>query len=228
MMNNTNTAEKSLFIKLEQTGCFRLLAEDGVKLSDPVLERIVCFLDLLKSWNDLARLVSKADLALLVERHIADSLSLVPVILKMGLAGGALLDIGSGGGFPAIPLKIVLPDLQVTLIERSGRKVGFLRKVVGNLGLSGVDIIRGNFPEVPIPGNHNVITARAIENPEKILDAVLGFLPERACFLCQRTTTPEVPSDMFHVEHIKDNWSAAGLRRGNLYVITKHTTRRAP
>jgi len=221
MTNNTKNDMRSLLAKLEQAGCIRLLSEDGVELSEPILERTVCFLDLLKSWNDLARLVSKADLALLVERHVADSLSLVPVILKMKLAGSALLDIGSGGGFPAIPLKIVFPDLRVALVERSERKVGFLRKVVGSLGLSGVHILRGNFPEVPVPGRPDVITARAIENPEKTLGAVLGFLPERACFLCQRTTTPEIPPDMFHVEHIKDNWSVAGLRRGELYVITR-------
>jgi len=220
-MKNTNNKTYRLKEKLDEKRCIQLLANDGVTISEPMLERIVCFLDLLKTWNDFARLVSKTDINRLIERHLIDSLSLVPVILKMDHAEAIHLDIGSGGGFPAIPLKIVFPKLDVTLIERTERKVGFLRKAVGQLGLFGVRIVHGNFPDVLVSTHPDLITARAVEKPEKIFRQILNYLPGGSCFLCQRTEFPEVASDRFHVEPIHDTWSVSDLRRSKLYVIKK-------
>ena len=87
------------------------------------------YLSLVREWNDYASLVSKGDLSSLEETHLVDALGLAPVIVRLGQDEGLLLDIGSGGGFPAIPLKIVLPDLQIVMIERCGRKVAFLRNL---------------------------------------------------------------------------------------------------
>ncbi len=76
----------------------------------------------------------------LVRRHLYDSLMPLPCLAEASLLpapGGCVVDIGSGGGFPAIPLAAALPELQFTLVERSGRKAGFLRNALALLGLAG-------------------------------------------------------------------------------------------
>ncbi len=84
----------------------------------------------------------------LVIRHLYDSLMPLPYLSEASLlpaSGGGVVDIGSGGGFPAIPLAIALPDLLFTLVERSGRKAGFLQNALALLGLAGrVELLQEN------------------------------------------------------------------------------------
>ncbi len=90
-------------------------------------------------WNRRINLVSEKSSRQIVVRHFLDSLTAAPWIANpMGL----LIDIGSGGGFPGIPLRIVLPGLQVWLVESSRKKTSFLSHIVRTLGLQGVSVIR--------------------------------------------------------------------------------------
>jgi len=179
------------------------------------------YVQLIRDWNSFASLVSQNDSALLEQVHLPDSLSLAPLIRNLGKDPLRLLDIGSGGGFPAIPLKIVLPELEVEMVERGARKVGFLEKVVGSLHLDNVRVVQGNFPEVEV-AVPEAVTARAVEKPGKLLPHVLDLLPVGGIFLCQ-TVLPQL-DPRFHVERIEDEWTAQGLRRGDLYIIRRVAT----
>ncbi|MCX5772267.1 MAG: 16S rRNA (guanine(527)-N(7))-methyltransferase RsmG [Candidatus Hydrogenedentes bacterium] len=176
------------------------------------------YVQLIRDWNSFVSLVSRNDLDLLEQVHLPDSLSLAPVIRRLREGRLRLLDIGSGGGFPAIPLKIVLPELQVELVERATRKVGFLEKVVSSLHLDDVRVVQGNFPEVEV-AVPDVVTARAVGKPGKLLPRVLDLLPPGGVFLCQ-TVPPQLDS-RFHVERVEDEWTDQGLRRGDLYLIRR-------
>ena len=197
------------------------LQEQGLAVPADAPARWARHVELIRSWNTVAGLVSTGDLAQLETTHLPDAVSLVPVVQALGLAAGHLLDIGSGGGYPAIPLKVALPELRVTLVERSVKKVGFLRKVVGALGLKDVDIVAGEFPAAVSGAFADVITARAVELPGKIRPAVAAWMPRGAVFLCQSGVPTEFPADMFHVEHFRDAWSDRGLRRGDLYLVRR-------
>ena len=179
------------------------------------------YVQLIRDWNSFASLVSQNDSALLEQVHLPDSLSLAPLIRNLGKDPLRLLDIGSGGGFPAIPLKIVLPELEVEMVERGARKVGFLEKVVGSLHLDNVRVVQGNFPEVEV-AVPEAVTARAVEKPGKLLPHVLDLLPVGGIFLCQ-TVLPQL-DPRFHVERVEDEWTAHGLRRGDLYIIRRVAT----
>lgn len=195
-----------------------LLAKAGIELMEPMAGQLTAYVDLVRDWNRFASLVSQNDLDLLEQVHVPDSLSLAPLIRRLGEARLRLLDIGSGGGFPAIPLKIVLPGLEVEMVERGARKVGFLEKVVGSLHLSGVRVVQGNFPDVEV-SRPDVITARAVEKPGKLLPHLLDLLPMGGVFLCQTGLPPL--NGRFHVERVEDDWTAEGLRRGDLYLIRR-------
>ncbi len=106
----------------------------GIPREPEGADRILRYLTELETWKDTFGLV-KAEGEDLLVRHILDSLSGLSVVRRYPVS--LLADLGSGGGLPGIPLALCLPDLPVRLIERSGKKAGFLRSTVPILGLAG-------------------------------------------------------------------------------------------
>ncbi len=122
------------------------------------LNLLGCFIDEIRLWNPRYKLVAAGED--LVDRHVLDSLSGLGAIAA--LSPGKLADVGSGAGFPGIPLAIYLPDTEIFLIEKMGRRAGFLRTLAVSLGLSNVRVL-----EMPVEkvssGNagFDVVTFRA-------------------------------------------------------------------
>jgi len=212
---------QGLIDKLHESGCIRLLSEEGVAWTGEMAECLLGFVELVKEWNAFASLVSKKDIGVLAERHVGDALSLIGLVVRECGEEGTLLDIGSGGGFPAIPIKVVVPGIRVCLVERNGRKVGFLRKVVGALGLRDMEVVQGEFPGGLGEERPDVITARAVERPEKVFRGILAFMPPGCAFLCQSPVSLENLGKEFHVELVHDAWHEHGLRRGALRVVSR-------
>lgn len=136
----------------------------GIAVEDDCLPRYRRYYELLVEWNErfnLTRITSEDDAAV---KHLLDSLS----ALRLSGWGSwrSLADVGSGAGFPGIPLKIARPALAVTLIEATAKKVGFLRAVVRELGLEGVEIVHGRGEEcgrrTDFRERFDVVTARAV------------------------------------------------------------------
>ncbi len=127
-------------------------------------------------------LVSARDVAHLRARHLDDSLA-----LQEHLGGaGTLLDVGSGGGFPGIPLAIANPEIEVTLVERNQRKSSFLQHVVMALELVNVDVINSDIRDArDTLSTFDVITARAVTTPDQIWAWCRGLLSENGRVLLQ-------------------------------------------
>ncbi len=176
------------------------------------------FGDAISEWNDYAHLVSSGDLHQ-KGAHIVDSFSLAPLITSALEPDGALLDIGSGAGFPAIVLKIVLPELRVVLMERDRKKAAFLRKTVGMLCLGNVEVVNGSFPTAVPDGDYGAITARAVENPSAVLPAIRRFLTPKCCFISQSPNGDEYFGDGFDIKVVDDDWDRLGFRRGSVRVV---------
>jgi 16S rRNA (guanine527-N7)-methyltransferase len=108
----------------------------GVNLSPSATAKLLLFARELKRWSAKVPLVSRRSLSDLLEKHVLDSLALSP-----DLSGAeSVIDIGSGGGFPGIPLKVQSPSLTVVLVESSAKKAAFLRHVAARLDLGGLSI----------------------------------------------------------------------------------------
>ena len=114
--------------KLEQG-----IAALGLDCSDRKFSLLETYIGELELWNSRLNLVSVENTEQLIVRHILDSLSAVKLI--SALEGDTVADIGSGAGLPGFPLAIFLEDRHFTLIERSGKKTGFLRSTAALLGL---------------------------------------------------------------------------------------------
>lgn len=109
----------------------------GVDLSPRKKELFLSYLALLVSWNSKINLTSIRDLNLIVRRHFLDSIAVVPYLTSVG----RLMDVGSGAGFPGLPVKIVFPEKEVLLVESHRKKANFLRELTRRLNIEGVQII---------------------------------------------------------------------------------------
>lgn len=111
----------------------------GVDLTGDEIHAFISYLHELRRWNRRVNLTSIEDEREIVIRHFLDSLTPLEVLGK----AWKVLDVGSGAGFPGIPLKIVRPDLSVVLIDSSKKKVAFERHIIRTLRLEGIEAIHG-------------------------------------------------------------------------------------
>jgi 16S rRNA (guanine527-N7)-methyltransferase len=110
----------------------------GMPLSPAQLAQFDIYATELRRWNERVNLTAIADTPSIVTRHFLDSLRCAT---SWGIAPQNLVDIGAGAGFPGLPLKILRPELQLTLVESIAKKATFLRHIVDTLGLTNVEII---------------------------------------------------------------------------------------
>lgn len=141
----------------------RRLARVGAHLGDAQLDQLADYLVLLERWNQRMNLTALDDPDLAVDRLIVE-----PVLAAGAIDPQArtLVDVGSGGGSPAVPLKVTRPDLALTMIEVKTRKSVFLREVIRHLGLTSAVVETGRFEQVlardAIRGVVDVVSIRAV------------------------------------------------------------------
>lgn len=155
--------------------------EIGLELSAADLDRISVLLDryqaLLLTWNARFNLTAITDEQGVLIRHFIDSLT----VLKVLPAGpAALLDVGTGPGFPGIPLKIARPDLTVTVMDSTAKKVRFCEEVIQQLGLSGIRAVHDRAEEMAhqpaFREQFEVVTARAVAALPTLVEYLLPFV----------------------------------------------------
>ena len=142
----------------------RGLSELGLEtaLADPLL----AYSAVLQRWNQTYNLTAIRDPREMLVKHLLDSLA-----MHAHLAGiDTLADLGTGAGLPGIPLAIVLPRLQVTLVESNGKKARFLREAMRQLQLDNVKVAESRIEAFDAPGRFDAITARALATLPLILE----------------------------------------------------------
>lgn len=152
-------------------------AELGVQLDGAQLESLNLFAEELKKWNrkiNLTAITGDEDIAL---KHLVDSLSL----LKVVRGPGRLLDIGSGGGFPCIPVKIVQPDLEMVSVDAVVKKISFQKQAVRLLKLTGFNAlhVRAETLAQEYPASFDWVVSRAFSDiPSFVAMALPVLKPE--------------------------------------------------
>jgi len=143
--------------------------EMGVSLGAQQVELFWLYLQELLEWNKTFSLTGIKNLDDIIVKNFIDSLTPLPYLDS----SGRLLDIGSGAGFPSMPLKIACPELEVQLVEASRKKVSFIKHLIRTLGLKGVSVLHSRVEEMeqaerPI---HTIIS-RAFRRPAPLLHLV--------------------------------------------------------
>jgi len=150
-------------------------------LAVPLLD----YLALLLRWNRTYNLTAVRDPDEMVVRHLLDSLAMHPFVQP-----GALADLGTGPGLPGIPLAIVRPDIQVTLVESNGKKARFLREAVRQLKLGNARVAEARAEAVDEPGAYAQITARALDTLAGIIEVGGHLLAPSGRLLAMKGLNP--------------------------------------
>ena len=147
-----------------------LLREYYPEPSASLLQNLSSYLDLLLKWNARTNLTAIRDPEEIVRRHFGESLFLATQLP----ACTTLLDLGSGAGFPGLPIQLALPGLRVTLAESQNKKASFLREVVRTLQLP-TEVWADRAENLPAERKFDVVALRAVDNP----GAALAFARQR-------------------------------------------------
>jgi 16S rRNA (guanine527-N7)-methyltransferase len=132
------------------------------------------YLELLRRWNSSINLVSAGDVDRLEERHLADSLALLSLIPDGSLR---LTDLGTGAGFPGLPIAIARPELQVTLLDAKTKAIAFVKAVRRELGLTNVEVFHGRVEDYRPAPPPDLVVSRAAFPPPKLLEIAATLLP---------------------------------------------------
>lgn len=129
---------------------------------------------LYKEWNEKINVISRKDIDLLYEHHVLHSLAILKFAQDAGieLSGCNIMDVGTGGGFPGIPLAIMLPDSNFTLVDSVGKKIKVVEGVAGSIGLGNVKVL--NMRAESVPGEFDYIVSRAVTDLQNFLPWVKG------------------------------------------------------
>ena len=150
----------------------------GVELEEALGARLALYLDALLETNRSFNLTAIAEPDEAWRKHILDSLTLVPVLSALP-HGAAVVDVGSGGGLPGIPLALALPQLRFTLLEATAKKARFLAEVARKLGLGNVAVENEraeNFGRGAGRERFDVATSRALSRLSVLLELTLPLL----------------------------------------------------
>jgi 16S rRNA (guanine527-N7)-methyltransferase len=150
--------------------------EEPAFLSATQLHSISTYIDILLRWNARINLTAIRDPEQIVTRHFGESLFAARHLFPDGAAIGSLTlaDIGSGAGFPGIPIKLWAPQISLTLIESNHKKVAFLGEIVRALTLTNINILASRVETVS--GTYDVVTLRAVERFDSILPIAARLL----------------------------------------------------
>ena len=150
------------------------MASTGFALDATAVSIIEGHVRLLLAWNEAINLTSISDPAAVARLHVADSLAALPLLAE--LPHDAVLDLGSGGGFPGLPLAATRPEATVTLVESIGKKAAFLSMAVEALDLAGRVAVAVARAETLPRGRWDVVVARAVGSLAELAELGLPLL----------------------------------------------------
>lgn len=161
------------------------LAELGIDLDAATQQKLLDYLALLEKWNKVHNLTAVRDPSDMVTLHLLDSLSVLPHI-----KGGRLLDVGSGAGLPGIPLSIVRPDLQVTVMDSSHKKASFMRQAKATLGIPNLEVVCGRVEEFHPEHKFNMVISRAFSDLAEFMRLTAHLCDEGGVWLAMKGVYP--------------------------------------
>ncbi|HRF12983.1 MAG: 16S rRNA (guanine(527)-N(7))-methyltransferase RsmG [Candidatus Accumulibacter phosphatis] len=157
----------------------------GIDLPNLARNQLLAYAALLDKWNKTYRLTGQKDPSLTVSHHLLDSLAILPFV-----DGTTLLDVGSGGGMPGIPLAIARPDLRVVLLDSNSKKTAFLQQVAIELGLANVAVHCGRVEAYRPTARFSVISARAFADLAELVTLSRHLLQRDGHWLAMKGLRP--------------------------------------
>ena len=178
------------------------LEKKGIPFSDEAKNRLTLFYELLTEKNKVMNLTAITEWDEVLTRHFLDSISILE-IKDLGDFHGKILDLGTGGGFPGIPLKIIFPELTMTLADSLNKRILFLQEVIEALGLKNIEAIHGRAEDLAKDAAHrekyDLVVSRAVANLSVLSEYCLPFTRMGGSFISYKTEGVE--EELFSAEN---------------------------
>lgn len=160
------------------------LAALGLSNAPKVIDQFERYAELLLKWNRVYNLTAIREAEDVLTHHLLDAASMVPMIAKHAPQAKTVLDVGSGGGLPAVPIAILCPALSVRAVDAVGKKTAFINQVAIELGLKN---LRAEHVRVEkMKGDFDVITSRAFSSLKDFTTLSRGLLAPGGCWLAMK------------------------------------------
>jgi 16S rRNA (guanine527-N7)-methyltransferase len=161
------------------------LARMGLDVPSGAIDGLLAYMDLLKEWSGTYNLVAPRERDFLLARHVLDSLS-----ITSWLQPGPLLDVGTGAGLPGLPLAIIRPEMEVTLLDSAGKKIRFIRHVGRTLKLANIHPLHQRVEALTENTAFANITSRAFASLKGFVQAVKPCADEDTLLLAMKGAYP--------------------------------------
>ena len=161
------------------------LARMELDVPPGAVDGLLTYMDLLKEWSGTYNLVAKRERDFLLARHVLDSLS-----IARWLQPGPLLDVGTGAGLPGLPLAIIRPETEVTLLDSAGKKIRFIRHVGRTLKLANIHPLQQRVEEMTGGESFANITSRAFASLKEFVEVVRPCADENTHLLAMKGAYP--------------------------------------
>lgn len=161
----------------------------GLSISDYQLDQFMRYYEILTEWNSFMNLTAITEFDEVCKKHFVDSVSLCKAFDLS--KEQTLIDVGTGAGFPGIPLKIMFPSLKITLLDSLGKRIKFLNEVISVLGLEKVEAIHGRAEDYAKPAllreKFDICVSRAVANLTTLSEYCLPFVKKGGYFVSYKS-----------------------------------------
>lgn len=167
------------------------LNEFGIELTAEMEEQFLLYYNMLIEWNSFMNLTAITDFDEVLKKHFTDSVSLIRAIPDLGEKNYRMIDIGTGAGFPGIPLKIVFPNISVVLLDSLNKRVNFLKEVISKLQLTDITAVHGRAEDFAQNKEYresfDLCVSRAVANLATLSEYCLPFVKKNGRFISYKS-----------------------------------------